>query len=140
MPPLLPGALQELLAALSQLPGVGPRSAERIALQIVQGDAGKARQLAEAIVRARERIRNCSICGALTETDPCSICTDTNRDPSMVCVVERPVDILSIEKAGSFHGKYHVLGGKLSPLNGIEPEDLRIAELETRGTKRRSDR
>jgi len=98
----------------------------------VQVDAGKARQLAEAIVRARERIRNCSICGALTETDVCSICTDTNRDPSMVCVVERPVDILSIEKAGSFRGKFHVLGGKISPINGVSPEDLHIGQLEAR--------
>ncbi len=132
MPPLLPGALQELLAALSQLPGVGPRSAERIALQIVQGDAGKAKQLAESILRARERIRNCSNCGALTESDPCSICTDTNRDASLVCVVERPVDILSIEKAGAFRGKFHVLGGKISPINGVAPEDLRIGQLEAR--------
>jgi len=128
----LPEPVLELVTALNKLPGIGPRSAERIALQIVQGDADAARQLARTISGARERIRNCSNCGALTEKDPCAICADSRRDESLVCVVERPVDIISIEKAGSFRGKYHVLGGKISPLNGVEPEDLRIAELESR--------
>jgi recombination protein RecR len=98
----------------------------------VQSDAPAVRQLAEAILAARERIRLCSICGGLTETDPCSICSDARRDASLVCVVERATDILSIEKANSFRGKYHVLGGKISPLNGVEPEDLRIRQLEAR--------
>jgi recombination protein RecR len=128
----LPEPILELLAALNKLPGVGPRSAERIALHLVQTDSAAARQLAQAILQARERIRNCPNCGALTEQAPCSICTDSRRDPALVCVVERPVDIISIEKAGSFRGKFHVLGGKISPLNGVEPEDLRIAELERR--------
>lgn len=128
----LPEPILELLAALNKLPGVGPRSAERIALHLVQADSSAARQLAQAIVRARERIQNCPNCGALTEQTPCGICTDQRRDPGIVCVVERPVDIISIEKAGSFRGKFHVLGGKISPLNGVEPEDLRIAELEHR--------
>jgi len=83
-------------------------------------------------VQARERIRACPVCGALTEQTPCAICADPRRDASLICVVERAVDILSIEKAGSFRGRYHVLGGKLSPLNGVEPEDLKIAELEQR--------
>lgn len=122
----------QLLAALNKLPGIGPRSAERIALHLVQSQGGEARQLAEAITQAKERTCSCSICGALTEQTPCAFCADSRRDPSIVCVVERPVDILSIEKAGSFRGKYHVLGGKLSPLDGINPEDLRIAELEDR--------
>ena len=83
-------------------------------------------------MRARERIRFCSVCGALTESSPCEICDDPRRDGSLVCVVEQPVDILSLEKSGTYRGKYHVLGGKISPLDGVEPEDLRIAELERR--------
>ena len=122
----------ELLAALGKLPGIGPRSAERIALQLVQTDSGSVHQLAQAILSAREKIRPCPNCGGLTEQVPCAICADPRRDAGAVCVVERAVDILSIEKAGSFRGKYHVLGGRISPLNGVEPEDLRIAALETR--------
>lgn len=128
----LPEPITALIAALNRLPGIGPRSAERIALHLVQSERTDAKQLADAIVRARERIQLCSVCGALTETSPCDICTDTRRDASVVCIVEQPVDILSIEKSGTFRGRYHVLGGKISPLDGIEPEDLRIAELERR--------
>ena len=128
----LPEPLTALVAALNRLPGIGPRSAERIALHLVQSDRADARQLAEVIVRARERIQFCTVCGALTEASPCDICGDARRDASVVCVVEQPVDILSIEKSGAYRGKYHVLGGKISPLDGIEPEDLRIAELEQR--------
>ncbi len=128
----IPEPISSLVAALNRLPGVGPRSAERIALHLVQSERADAKQLAEAIIRARERIHLCTICGALTETSPCEICSDTHRDGSVVCVVEQPVDILSLEKSGTFRGKYHVLGGKISPLDGIEPEDLRIAELEKR--------
>ncbi len=129
---VLPEPISELLSALNKLPGVGPRSAERIALHLVQSSPDESRQLAHAVVQARERIRSCPICGALTEQTPCAICADPHRDAAVVCVVERPVDILSIEKAGSFRGKYHVLGGKISPLNGVAPEDLRIAALEER--------
>ena len=128
----LPAPMIELLAALGKLPGIGPRSAERIALQLVQTDSGSVHQLAQAILSAREKIRPCPNCGGLTEQVPCAICADPRRDAGAVCVVERAVDILSIEKAGSFRGKYHVLGGRISPLNGVEPEDLRIAALETR--------
>jgi len=128
----LPEPIASLIAALNRLPGIGPRSAERIALYLVQAQTDSVRQLAQAILVARERIQSCRVCGALTEVQPCAICADPRRDDSIICLVEQPVDILSIEKAGSFNGKYHVLGGKLSPLNGIEPEDLRIAELETR--------
>jgi len=128
----LPDSITSLIAALAKLPGVGPRSAERIALHIVQADAPAVKQLAEVIVHARERIQFCMICGALTEKSPCSICADTRRDGSLICVVERAVDILSIEKSGTFRGKFHVLGGNISPLDGVEPEDLRIAELEKR--------
>ena len=128
----LPEPINELLAALNTLPGVGPRSAEQLALHLVQSEAGAVRQLAQAILQARERIRNCPNCGALTEQTPCAICVDPRRDAALVCVVERPVDIISIEKSGTYRGKFHVLGGKISPLNGVEPEDLRIADLEKR--------
>lgn len=131
---MLPESITTLIAALSKLPGVGPRSAERIALHLVQAESGVVKHLAEAIITARERIQFCTTCGALTEKSPCSICDDARRDGSLICVVERAVDILSIEKSGTYRGKFHVLGGKISPLDGIEPEDLRITELEKRLT------
>ena len=132
---VLPDPVSSLIAALSKLPGIGPRSAGRIALYLVQADSGSVRSLADAIISARERVRFCDICGALTEQSPCGICSDARRDASLVCLVERPVDIFSIEKAGTFRGKYHVLGGKISPLDGVQPQDLRIAELERRMTQ-----
>jgi recombination protein RecR len=128
----LPESITALIVALSKLPGIGPRSAERIALHLVQSETPAVKQLSEAILRARERIQFCSTCGALTEQSPCDICRDARRDATLVCVVEQPVDILSLEKSGTFRGKYHVLGGKISPLDGIEPDDLRIADLEKR--------
>lgn len=128
----LPESISLLIAALAKLPGVGPRSAERIALYLAQADPAAVKQLADVLVYAREKIRFCETCGALTEQSPCAICTDNRRDASLVCVVERAVDILSIEKAGSFRGKFHVLGGKISPLDGVEPDDLKIADLEKR--------
>lgn len=128
----LPDAMVALIAALARLPGIGPRSAERIALHLVQAEAEPAKQLAQAIVQARERVGLCSVCGALTESSPCPICLDDRREAALLCLIERPVDIISLEKSGTFRGKYHVLGGKISPLNGVEPEDLRIAELERR--------
>jgi recombination protein RecR len=130
--PVLPAPIAELIAALSKLPGIGPRSAERIALHLVQAESGGVQQLAAVIVHARERVRFCEQCGALTENATCDTCSDARRDASLVCIVERPVDILSIEKSATFRGKYHVLGGKLSPVNGVDPENLRISELEQR--------
>src|SRR6266566_4706732 len=111
---VLPDPIASLIGALNKLPGIGPRSAERIALHLVQAEAGAAKQLAEAILDARQRIQLCSICGALTEQSPCALCSDPRRDATLLCIVERPVDILSIEKSGTFQGKYHVLGGKIS--------------------------
>jgi recombination protein RecR len=128
----LPEPIVALTAALAKLPGIGPRSAERVALHLVQADSAAVKHLAETILTARERIRFCETCGALTEKSPCSICTDSRRDASLVCVVERAVDILSVEKSGNFRGKFHVLGGKISPLDGVEPDDLKIADLEKR--------
>jgi len=129
---LLPDSITQLIAALAKLPGVGPRSAERIALHLVQTDSALVKQLADTIVIAREKIQFCTTCGSLTEKSPCPICDDSRRDSSLVCVVERAVDILSVEKSGTFRGKFHVLGGKISPLDGVEPEDLKIADLEKR--------
>jgi recombination protein RecR len=128
----LPEPISALIGTLGKLPGIGPRSAERLALYLVQSDPIEVRQLAETLVHARQRIQSCSICGALTEQSPCVICSDSRRDASLICLVERAVDIISIEKSGTFRGKYHVLGGKISPLNGVDPEDLRITELESR--------
>ena len=129
---ILPEPISSLIGALSKLPGIGPRSAERIALHLVQAESGVVKQLAETILATRERVRLCEVCGALTEQSPCAICSDSRRDGSLVCIVERPVDIISLEKSGTFRGQYHVLGGRISPLNGVEPEDLRIGELERR--------
>jgi len=130
----IPEPVVSLIAALNKLPGVGPRSAERIALHLVQTDSAVVKQLADTILHAREKIQFCTTCGALTEKSPCPICTDARRDSSLICVVERAVDILSVERSGTYRGKFHVLGGNISPLDGIEPEDLRIAELEKRLT------
>jgi recombination protein RecR len=130
--PVLPEPIAALISALAKLPGIGPRSAERIALHLVQAESDAVKQLAETLLTARERVRFCEVCGALTEKSPCALCTDPRRDAALVCIVERPVDIISVEKSGTFRGQYHVLGGKISPLNGVEPEDLRLSELERR--------
>jgi recombination protein RecR len=129
---MLPDSISTLIAALSKLPGVGPRSAERIALHLVQTDSALVKQLADSILLAREKIQFCTTCGSLTEKSPCPICEDSRRDATLVCVVERAVDILSVEKSGTFRGKFHVLGGKISPLDGVEPDDLKISDLEKR--------
>src|SRR5947207_14538056 len=100
--PLVPDAITTLISALAKLPGIGPRSAERIALHLVQAEPGAVKLLADVIVEARQRVRFCEICGALTEKSPCAICTDDRRESSLLCLVERPVDILSVEKSGSF--------------------------------------
>ena len=128
----LPEPIEALIGALSRLPGIGPRSAERIALHVVQADAAAVHELARALAAARDQVTACQTCGALTQRQPCAICGDPKRDAALVCIVERPVDVISIEKSGAFRGHYHVLGGKISPLNGVGPEDLRIAELEGR--------
>lgn len=128
----LPEPMARLMSALASLPGIGPRSAERIGLHLVQAESEMVRSLAQAILESREKIRNCETCGTLTEKQPCLICTDTARDAATLCIVETAVDVISIEKSGTYRGRYHVLGGKLSPLKGIEPEDLRISQLEQR--------
>ena len=128
----LPESIQSLQHELGRLPGIGPRSAERIALFLIRSEPAVARQLAEAMLAARERVQSCQICGALTESQPCPLCTDPRRDAALLCVVEQPLDILTLEKSRAFAGRYHVLGGVLSPLAGVGPEDLRVAQLEER--------
>lgn len=128
----LPEPIASLVAALNKLPGIGPRSAERIALHLVQTEVDWIKELARLLVSARERVAQCAICGALTERQPCAICGDAQRDGSLLCLVEHPVDVIRIEKAAAYRGKFHVLGGKISPLNGIGPEDLRVNELVNR--------
>ena len=129
---MLPDSITALIAVLGKLPGVGPRSAERIALHLVQSESAAVKHLAEAMLHAREKIRFCTTCGALTEQSLCSICADGRRDAALVCIVENAVDVLSIEKSGTYRGKFHVLGGKISPLDGVEPDDLSIGALEKR--------
>ncbi len=124
-----PQALDRLVGALGRLPGIGRKSATRIALKLVSSSEAECRELADAIVTARLRTVRCSICGAFTEDDPCSICTDARRDPRVICVVERASDVLALERTGRFGGRYHVLGGLLSPLDGIGPENLSIEAL-----------
>ena len=117
------------MEALRQLPSVGPRSAERLALHILKSDPIFAQSLSRSIAEAREAVRACSCCGFFSENDLCELCRDTTRNPKLLCVVEQATDILPFEKSGAFKGLYHVLGGCLSPLDGIGPEELRISGL-----------
>jgi len=124
-----PPLMQELIRQLRRMPGIGPRSAERIALWIVQRKEARANEIAETISKAVLRIRSCVRCGFFSETEQCAICADPGRDSTSLCVVEQPTDILSLERTGAFRGFYHSLGGRLSPLDHIGPEDLRIDGL-----------
>jgi recombination protein RecR len=130
-----PVALRELIAQLRQMPGVGPRSAERIALWIVQARDGKPEQISRAIGLTRETVKPCTRCGFFATAELCEICADTSRAADVLCVVEQPTDILPLEKTSAFRGYYHSLGGKISPLDHIAPEDLRIRELLERTEK-----
>lgn len=122
-------AVDNLVAQLSRLPGVGTRTAQRLAFHLLRAPKGEALALAAALTEVKERVRFCRECGNLTEEEVCAICQDTRRDRTVVCVVEQPVDLLSVEKTHEYRGLYHVLGGSLSPLDGVEPEHLRIGEL-----------
>ena len=124
--------VERLISELSKLPSIGPRSAQRIAFHIIRSRREDALGLAEALREVKERIKPCRRCFNLTEAEECEICRDARRDRSAICVVEDPYDIGPIERTNEYRGLYHVLGGSLSPLDGIEPEDLRIAELLTR--------
>jgi recombination protein RecR len=124
-----PPALRDLVAQLRQMPGVGPRSAERIALWMVQARGDQPEQIARAISETRKGIHPCKLCGYFTTNELCDICSDSSRTVELLCVVEQPTDILPLEKTGAFRGRYHSLGGRISPLDHIGPEDLRIKEL-----------
>ena len=126
---MLSPSVDNLVAQLTRLPGIGSRTAQRLAFHILSAQKDEAAALAAAIVEVKERVRFCLECGNLTEEERCSICTDTRRDRTVVCVVEQPVDVISLERTHEYRGLYHVLGGSLSPLDGIEPEHLRIDEL-----------
>jgi recombination protein RecR len=123
------GPIQELIDELSRLPGVGPKSAQRLAFWLVKAPPEDAKRLAQVIVQAKERIAFCRECGNVAEGDLCRICRDPGRDITTICVVEEPKDASTIEKAGVIKGRYHVLGGAISPLDGVGPDDLRVQEL-----------
>ena len=122
-------SLERLVTALAKLPGLGRKSAARLAYHLLRADPSYVRGLAADLVALRERIRPCRVCGAYTEAEHCRICSDPARDPNYVCVVEQPQDVETIESTGEFRGRYHVLMGVLSPLDGVGPEDLRIDPL-----------
>lgn len=123
------GAVQELIDELGRLPGVGPKSAQRIAFHILEADADDMKRLVNAIVTVKERVKFCIICGNVAEQETCGICRDPRRDPSAICVVEESKDVIAVERTRSFRGKYHVLGGSINPIAGIGPDQLRIREL-----------
>jgi recombination protein RecR len=129
MAAMLSPAVQNLVAQLTRLPGIGTRTAQRLTFHLLQVPKAEALALADAIRDVKERVRFCRECGNLTEADLCEICEDARRDRTIVCVVEQPVDLVSLERTAEFRGLYHVLGGALSPLDGVEPEHLRIDEL-----------
>jgi recombination protein RecR len=126
------GIIQDLIDELGRLPGVGPKSAQRIAFHIIQSDRVDVTRLAEILKTVKERVKFCTTCGNISEEELCRICKDPRRDNSSICVVEESKDVLAIEKTREFKGKYHVLGGAISPIDGIGPENLRIKELMSR--------
>jgi recombination protein RecR len=121
--------LEALIAELTRLPGLGRKSAQRIAFHMLRTSEADARRLAEAILDLKSKVTDCEICGNVTETQPCALCADPRRDPSVLCVVEQPMDVLALERTGEFRGRYHVLKGALSPVDGIGPDQLRLTEL-----------
>jgi len=128
----MPDSLERLVTELARLPGIGRRTAQRLAVHIVRADSQQSIQLARALDAARERIVRCGRCFGFSETPICGICSDQRRDASLLCVVEEPTDVLLVERIAGFHGRYHVLGGALSPLEGVDPEDLTLAQLTNR--------
>jgi len=126
------GAIQDLIDELGRLPGIGPKSAQRIAFHIIQSERVDVTRLVEVLRTVKERVKFCTVCGNLSEEELCRICRDPRRDDSLICVVEESKDVMAIEKTREFRGKYHVLGGAISPIDGIGPENLRIRELMVR--------
>ncbi|HXR40958.1 MAG TPA: recombination mediator RecR [Acidothermaceae bacterium] len=126
------GVVQDLIDELGRLPNVGPKSAQRIAFHLLNADATDVKRLAQVLLEVKEKVRFCSICGNVAEDDECKICRDPRRDLAVICVVEEPKDVVAIEKTREFRGRYHVLGGAISPIEGVGPDDLRVRELMTR--------
>jgi recombination protein RecR len=126
------GIIQDLIDELGRLPGVGPKGAQRIAFYILAADPADVMRLANALREVKEKVRFCAICGNVAEEEQCRICRDARRDQTIICVVEEPKDVVAIEKTREFRGRYHVLGGAISPIDGIGPDDLRIRELVAR--------
>ena len=126
------GVVQDLIDELGRLPGVGPKSAQRIAFHLLQADADDVKRLVDALTEVKEKVRFCVTCGNVSQDEQCRICRDPRRDPTVLCVVEEPKDVVAIEKTREFRGRYHVLGGAISPIEGVGPDDLRIKELMTR--------
>ncbi|MHB1433795.1 MAG: recombination mediator RecR [Streptosporangiaceae bacterium] len=126
------GVVQDLIDELGQLPGVGPKGAQRIAFHLLTADPDDVRRLAATLIQVTEKVKFCRTCGNVAENEECKICRDTRRDPSVICVVEEPKDVAAIEKIREYRGRYHVLGGAISPIDGVGPDDLRIRELMSR--------
>jgi recombination protein RecR len=122
-------SLEKLISVLNKLPGIGPKTAQRLAFYLLKSPIEEVKELAASILHAKEQLKNCSVCGNITESDPCVFCQSPERDKSLICVVEQPQDIFVIEKTREFNGVYHVLMGALSPLDGIGPDDLKIIQL-----------
>ena len=126
------GVVQDLIDELGRLPGVGPKSAQRIAFHILQADPTDVRRLAQILLEVKEKVRFCATCGNVAEDTECRICRDPRRDPTVLCVVEESKDVQAVERTREYRGRYHVLGGAISPIEGIGPDDLRVKELMTR--------
>jgi recombination protein RecR len=126
------GVIQELIDELGRLPGIGPKSAQRMAFHILQADGADIQRLSELLVAVKERVKYCDVCGNVSEEERCRICRDPRRDDSVICVVEEAKDVVAIERSREFNGRYHVLGGALSPVDNIGPASLRIRELMAR--------
>ncbi len=132
MSSILPSSVERLVSEFARLPGLGPRSAERLAFHVMKAPPERAHALAEALVEVKERLRPCAECFGYAEDERCTICLDPRRDPTLLCAVEEPSAIVPIERTHEYRGRYHVLGGALSPIDGIDPEDLRLDDLVAR--------
>ena len=127
-----PASIQNLIKNIAKLPGIGEKTAERLALHILRAPPQEVEELAQSLLNIKDKVKFCSQCFALSDSELCTLCSDPARDASVLCVVEQPADMVAIEKSGAFRGMYHVLSGALSPMNGIGPENIRIRELMTR--------
>jgi recombination protein RecR len=123
------GAVQDLIDELGRLPGVGPKSAQRIAFHLLAADPADVRRLADALIEVKARVQFCSVCGNVAQEEQCRVCRDPRRSPAVICVVEEPKDVVAIERTREFRGRYHVLGGAINPIDDVGPDDLRIKEL-----------